>query len=401
MTNSSTRCSFCSKSGAEVFRLISGINAYICDECIDTCSSIIHTEKTSSSLNTNFTPKKIKEFLDEYVIGQESAKITIAVAVASHYKRINNKSNVKLDKNNLLIVGPSGSGKTHFAKAIAKLLDVPFTIADATSITEAGYVGDDVESVISRLLQAAGGDVKKAQRGIVYIDEIDKKTKKTDGSSVTRDVSGEGVQQALLKVIEGSEIRVPISGNKKSGNQEMVTIDTSTIMFIVGGAFVGIDSIIENRNGKNSIGFGFSQIADKKTNKDITTDDLIKFGLIPELVGRLNIITKLEELSVEDLTNILTVPKDAIIKQYQVLFETDGVALIFDHDAVKAIAKIAHLQKIGARGLRSVIEHKLKNIQYELPELAEQGVTSIIINQDFIVNNGKPLYIFKQNENTP
>jgi ATP-dependent Clp protease ATP-binding subunit ClpX len=404
-------CSFCTKRATEVRKLIAGPSVYICDECIDLCYGLLHEIKDGSDstshehdedgeVETIPTPTQIKDFLDQYVIGQENAKRTVAVAVYKHYKRLFNPviEDVEIEKSNILMLGPTGSGKTLIAQTIARLLDVPFAIADATSLTEAGYVGDDVESVLTRLLQSADQDVKKAERGIIYIDEIDKKARRGESSSGGRDVSGEGVQQALLKMLEGSEVFVPTSGGRKGPNAEIVKLNTKNILFIVGGAFVGIDKIVEKTQKANSASIGFgAEVGEKKDTNDlllaVEPDHLTKFGLIPELVGRLPVITSLVELSTEDMIHVLTEPKNALTKQFQMLFKLDDVELEFTEDALIAIANKAKERKTGARGLRGILEKVLEETEFMLPDLHEQGVTKVVINQDVIDGKSKPEYV--------
>ena len=406
------KCSFCGKNQYEVKKLISGSNVFICDSCIDLCHDTIHntsTPKKDIEHTKDITPKEVKNFLDQYVIGQDDAKITVSVAVASHYKRINYKviNDVELDKTNLMLIGNSGSGKTLIAKAIAKFLDVPFAIADATSLTESGYVGDDVESIITRLLNAAGGDVKKAEKGIIFLDEIDKKAKKAEGTSASRDVSGEGVQQALLKIIEGTEVRVAPQGGRKNPSSEMTVVDTSSILFIVGGAFVGLEKIIEDRLSNDGFDSSFGFTGKPKTKREkleysgkllsqVSTEDFVKFGMIPELIGRLGISAHLEELTVDQLIQVLTEPKNAIIRQYQELFKLDGITLTFDYEALVEIAEQAIDKKVGARGLRTILEKKLIKLQFDLPDLRKKGVIEVIISKDFITNNADPMIILEK-----
>ena len=373
-------CSFCSKSANEVKKLIAGPNVYICDECVGLCHSILSADapldkqpEETQEHEAIPNPTKVKEFLDQYIIGQEYAKMVVSVAVSNHYKRLAHPvvDGVEIEKSNILIFGPTGSGKTLIAQTIARYLDVPFVIADATSLTEAGYVGDDVESIVSKLLQAAGGDVSKAERGIIYLDEIDKKHKKDGGGTGSRDVSGEGVQQALLKILEGSDIMVPSTGGKKSPASDMVKINTRNILFIVGGAFVGLDKVVEKSLNKDA-GLGFnSKVMDKSKPVDdllrhAKPEHLVQFGIIPELIGRLPVSAPLEELATPQLVRVLTEPKNAVIKQFVKLFSIEGVELVFEDGALEEVAKIAKDRKTGARGLRSVIENKLIKTQFNL-----------------------------------
>ncbi len=397
-------CAFCDKNQDEVIKLIAGPKVHICDGCVDLCYSILNEKEKTLADEALPSPRTIKGFLDQYVIGQDGAKETLAVAVYNHYQRLAHPviDEVELEKSNILVLGPTGCGKTLLAQSIARMLNVPFAIADATSLTEAGYVGDDVESIITRLLQSADNDVAKAERGIIYIDEIDKKRSKGEGGSGTRDVSGEGVQQALLKIIEGSDVFVPPTGSRKNTGATNIKVNTRNILFIVGGAFVGLDKIIQQEldKGQTTIGFGAGRLGKpSRTLSEVISriepKHLVQFGLIPEMIGRLPIIAALDELTEDQLVHVLSEPKNAVTKQFVKMFALDKIELVFEAEALYAVAKLAITRKTGARGLRSVIEAALKKTQFRLPDLQSEGVVKCVVTAGVINNQEDPLLVYE------